>query len=216
MRAVLVLAALAAAGPLAAQEGKAPTVPPTWKVRGDRGSVTPVAAAQLSAHSGDTVVVTTMPPGWHITTGPAVILYDPAWQAKGSFLAEMESFLFPGERLEGFGLFVGGADLDGAGQRYTYFLVRKDGGFLVKQRQGAQTKDLVPWTAHAAIVAGKADGTAKNILGVDVAADSVRFMVNGQQVTALPRSAVGTDGQVGLRVNHALNIHVTRVDVTSK
>jgi len=156
-----------------------------------------------------------MPPGWHITTGPAIITWDPAWQASGNYRVELESFLFPGERQEGHGLFLGGTDLEGPGQTYLYVLLRKNGELLVKRRAGTETPTLVPWTAHPAIVP-QTEGTAKNILAVDVAADSVRIFVNDQRVTALPRAGLPTDGQVGLRVNHALNLHVTRVDITKK
>ena len=213
MRAVLLLAFLAGT-PVLAQESS-PKVPPAWKVRADHGTSTVVADAHLDVNASDTVRLVTMPPGWHITTGPAIITWDPAWQASGTYRVEMESFLFPGERQEGFGLFVGGKDLDGAGQTYLYVLLRKNGQLLVKRRQGAETPTLVPWTPHPAIIP-QTEGTAKNVLAVDVAADSVRIFVNDQQVTALARAGLPTDGQVGLRVNHALNLHVTRVDITKK
>jgi hypothetical protein len=94
-------------------------------------------------------------------------------------------------------------------------LLRKDGAFLVKRREGGATETLIPWTKHAAVVP-HTEGTAKNVLAVDVATDSVRIVVNDQQVAALDRTNLVTDGQVGLRVNHALNVHVTRVDVTQR
>jgi len=213
MRAVLLLAFLAGTAVLAQESS--PKVPPAWKVRADHGTSTVVADPQLDANRSDTVRLVTMPPGWHITTGPAIITWDPAWQASGTYRVEMESFLFPGERQEGFGLFVGGTELEGAGQTYLYVLLRKNGQLLVKRRQGAETPTLVPWTADPAIVP-QTEGTAKNVLAVDVAADSVRIFVNDQQVTALARAGLPTDGQVGLRVNHALNLHVTRVDITTK
>jgi hypothetical protein len=213
MRTTLLLALLAGS-PLLAQESSL-QVPATWKVRADRGAATIVPDAQPGPTRSDTVRLVTMPPGWHITTGPAIITWDPAWQASGTYRVELESFLFPGERQEGYGLFVGGRDLEGDGQAYLYVLLRKDGQLIIKRRDGAATPTLVPWTAHSAIVP-QTEGTAKNILAVDVAADSVRIFVNDQRVTALPRAGLPTDGQVGLRVNHALNLHVTRVDITER
>lgn len=178
--------------------------PPGWTIRYDRPD-----AVDSTFH------FVAMAPGWHVTTGPAAIVYEPGATASGDYRVESELFLFPGQRAEGFGLFIGGHDLEGAGQRYTYFLLRKDGRFLVKQRDGATTRDLVPWTAHAAIAPHDAPaGTVKHVLGVDARADSVRFLVNGTQVAALPRAAVAADGVVGLRVNHALNLHVTSLTVT--
>jgi len=177
--------------------------PQGWQVRFDRADAADSALAFAD-----------MAPGWHITTGPSAILFDSTRTAMGSFRVESELFLFPGQRNEGFGVFVGGRDLTGAGQQYTYFLLRKDGRFTVKRRDGAAATELVPWTAHAAIRAhDRAEGTEKYLLGVQAAADSVHFSVDGTRVTSLPRAAVAPDGVVGLRVNHALNLHVTSLEV---
>jgi len=213
MRTVLLLAVLACA-PLTAQESKL-TIPDTWKVRPDRGTATLVEEALGGPSRSDSVYLVTMPPGWHITTGPALITWDPAWQAAGTYRVELEAFLFPGERQEGYGLFLGGKDLEGPNQTYVYVLLRKNGQLLVKRRDGAETATLVDWMPHPAIVP-QTEGTAKNVLAVDVGADSLRVSVNGEPVTAVARKGLPTDGQVGLRVNHALNLHVTRVEVQEK
>lgn len=205
MRVLTLLAAAACMGwPLQAQEL---TRPLGWQVRFDDPTATEV---QL-----ETFV--SMPPGWHITTGPAGIFWDPSLEAEGDFLAEMEVFLFdPQERREGFGLFVGGSDLTGAGQAYTYFLIRDGGEFLIKHRQGDETRDLTPWTAHEAIRSygdRGDDASVRNVLAVEAGPERVRFLVNGREVAALPRSDVAVEGAVGLRVNHRLNLHVSRLEV---
>lgn len=197
----LTLALVCLASPLAAQELERPA---HWKVRFDR-------PAPDSA-----IYFVSMPPGWHITTGPAAILYDPAHTAKAEYRVQSEIFLFPGERREGFGLIIGGADLEAANQSYLYFLIRKDGRFLVKQRAGAETHVIIPWTEHAAIVKHDGgDGTAKNLLAIECGSEQVRFFVNDQQVAWLPRSELNVEGIVGLRVNHSLNVHVTDLTVES-
>ena len=114
--ACLTLALVFAASPLAAQELERPA---HWKVRFDR----PAPDSEIYFVS--------LPPGWHIPTGPAAILYDPAQSAEAEYRLRSEIFLFPGERREGFGVFIGGANLDAANQSYLYFLIRKDGRFLV-------------------------------------------------------------------------------------
>ena len=159
----------------------------------------------------------TMSPGWHLTTGPAAIVYNPSNAASGEYRVETETFLFdPGRRNEAYGIFFGGSALTGAGQSYTYFMIRRSGEFLVKRRSGDQFTVVTEWTAHPAILRyddkGEA-GTAKNILAVEVGRERVRFFVNGQEVGSVARSAVSTDGVVGLRVNHSLNLHVTRLDI---
>ena len=201
MRLVPTLVALPLlAAPLAAQDLERPA---DWKVRFDQPAP-------------DTAVYfVSMPPGWHITTGPAGILYNPKQVAQGEYRVESEVFLFPGDRREGFGIFVGGEDLQGASQSYLYFLIRKDGSYLIKRRAGNQTHVIVPWTAHEAIVKHDGgEGTAKNVLAVESTADRILFFVNGQKVNSLPRAEANVDGIVGLRVNHRLNIHVTSLEVT--
>ena len=204
--AVLVAAVLVLAPPPArAQDELRP--PETWKVRADRPD-----------RPADDTYFVEMPPGWHITTGPAVILWDPATTASGRFDIESEVFLFdPRGRREAFGVFVGGRDLEGSGQAYVYFLIREGGEFLVKRRAGDTTETLLDWTAHPAVAswAAREEGeTARNVLRLEAGDDRVRFLVNGEEVAELPRSELPSlDGVVGLRVNHGLNLHVTRLDV---
>ena len=54
----------------------------------------------------------------------------------------------------------------------------------------------------------------KNVIAVEARGDRVRFFVNGSEVASVPRSELAVDGQVGLRVNHRLNLHVSRLEVT--
>jgi len=163
------------------------------------------------------VAFVTMSPGWHLTTGPAAILYNPSNGASGEYRVETETFLFdPGSRNEAYGIFFGGKELTGAAQSYSYFMIRRSGEFLLKRRSGDEFSVVTDWTAHPAIITwdGKGEaGTAKNIMAVEVGAERVRFFVNGQEVGSVARSAVDADGVVGLRVNHSLNLHVTRLDV---
>jgi hypothetical protein len=47
--------------------------------------------------------------------------------------------------------------------------------------------------------------------------DSLRFLVNDKQVAALPANQFGTtNGIVGLRVNHNLDVHIGDLTVTQK
>lgn len=182
--------------------------PDGWMVRADR------PGQDLSE-----VSFVDMPPGWHITTGPAVVLWNPEMRAQGDFRVEMEVFLFdPEGRREAFGFFVGGAELDGEDQRYTYFLIRDGGEFILKERRGSEAPTLQGWTAHPAILGyadrAEDDVTVKNVLALEASGDQVRFMVNGDEVARLPREGLALDGVVGLRANHRLNLHVTRLDIT--
>ncbi|MEE8117717.1 MAG: hypothetical protein V3T28_11455 [Gemmatimonadales bacterium] len=204
MRALLpMLILMSIAAPLAAQDSGLKR-PDTWQVRFDRPG-TPDSAVHFVE----------MAPGWHIRTGPAAILYDPARTAEGSFAIESETYLFSASgRREAFGVLFGGRDLAGPNQTYLYFLIRGDGSFLVKSRHGRQTETLVPWTRHAAILPKPTDGSAKNVLKIVVGEENVEFFVNDTSVASVPRAGLECDGIVGLRLNHRIDLHVTTLEVT--
>lgn len=107
-----------------------------------------------------------------------------------------------------YGMFVGGADLDGDGQRYTYFMLRQGGEFLIKRRMGEELPTVVDWTAHDAVNDLDANGSSTNTLSIEAAGDTVRFLVNGAEVSSQPRSGVDADGIAGLRVTHLLDLHI--------
>ena len=209
MRTLAAVAALALALPLGlAAQADEQAPPEGWSIRADR------SGADVSD-----VLFVDMPPGWHVTTGPAVILWDPDMVAGGRFSVEMEVYLFdPGERREAFGFFVGGDDLDNDAQSYLYFLIREGGEFLVKTREGRNTSTLVDWTAHPSIRAfaelEEGSSSQLNVLAIEAGESHVRFLVNGDEVTRIPRDGLDLDGVVGMRVNHALNLHVSRLDVS--
>lgn len=197
---------------LAAQDqghGHSPTIegggvfPAGWSGRPDMGSK--LADIKLE----------TMPPGWHLTTAASGIVYRSADQVRGNYTVSAKLHLFPegaGHR-EAFGIFIGGSGLDGAAQRYTYFIIRGDGTWKVKRRNGGAATDVTTgWTRHPAIVPGKADGSVANVLAIVVGADKVSFQVNGQEVHAAARSGVDTEGIVGLRINHNLSVHVESLE----
>ncbi|HEX5632258.1 MAG TPA: hypothetical protein VFX50_03485 [Gemmatimonadales bacterium] len=195
---------LLAAATLHAQENQRPK---NFKVRYD----------SPKADDAKTSFVT-MTPGWHVTTGPnSGILYDPANSATGTYTAEAKIHLFKPtvSHPEAYGLFVGGKALDGDGQSYLYFLLRTDGKYLVKQRTGKDVKEVVAPAASPA-VKPYADGkeSVANVLAIKVGAENVDFLVNGTTVASRPRKDLQTDGIVGLRANHSLNLHVESLKVS--
>jgi hypothetical protein len=183
--------------------------PESWRVRLDDGLFGPIP---------DSLYYVSMPPGWHATTRRfSGIFWDPAWRASGNFRISSTMFLFPGSREEGYGLFFAGRDLEGAGQSYLYFLLRRDGKFLIKHRRGAEAREIVAWTDSPAITKLAADGkdNVKNVIVIEASGDRIRFLVNGQELTSLPRVEVDGRGEgvVGLRLNHGIDLHVTEVKI---
>ena len=148
------------------------------------------------------VKVVPMGKGMHVTLGPAVILYRASTRGSGPFhtlatFTQTRKTPHP----EGYGLFYGGQLLEGGGEKYTYFLVRGDGSYLIKRRDGEQTTNITKgWVPSPAVHKLSAKGTATNLLEIDNKRDpsKVVFMVNGQPVHTL-EPAADVDGIVGIR-----------------
>lgn len=153
--------------------------------------------------------------GWQVSTGPAHIVYSPGDTVKGEFIVASTFDQMEGRAAsESFGLFVGGTDLDRPSQRYTLFIVRGTGEYLVKVREGAETRDIVPWTANRAIVRQRPAGRARYRLAIQVRGDSVRFLSNGTLVMSMKAGTVPTDGFAGLRVDQDVHVRVDRLRST--
>lgn len=192
-------------------------VPLGWQVRLDSADPDVVIGADTA--SADIWFVT-MTPGWHITMKrPRAIFYHPASTAEGSYTISSRIHLFaPGQRNEGYGLIIGGQHLENDQQSYVYFLLRRSGEFLIKQRTGDETETLFGWEANDAIVpyTEETESTATNTLGVQVDDTTLTFFVNDVQVHSMEKADLQTDGIVGFRFNHGINVHVETFDVVQK
>jgi len=172
-------------------------LPAGWAARTDRDA--PVSGVKFVK----------MGEGWHVTSGPAAVYYREADKASGNYKVSATFSAGKGQYPEGYGLVIGGSDLAGANQQYTYFLVRQDGKFLIKQRKGSSTSNVTSdWTDNAAVKQPGADGKATNELAVSVNGGKASFTVNGKEVYSTDASKIDTNGIVGLRVNHNLDVHV--------
>lgn len=151
--------------------------------------------------------------GWDVTTGPAHILYRPGDSAGGAYTVTttIDQVAAPAHP-EAYGVFVGGRQLDGSGQQYLYFLVRGTGEMMAKVRDGAKTRNVFAWRKSPAVPVANASGQGSYKLAIQVAADSVRFLVNGQQAAAAAAAGLPTSGVYGVRINH--NLHVRAMPAT--
>ena len=147
-----------------------------------------------------------------LETGPHTIL----WRGGGEELAPPYTLRATlekrsGRLSEGVGLLFGGSGLEGpeSGQVYSYFLVRGDGSFLVKRRQGAETPVVRDWTAHPAIRRDGEEGGRPNELEVRVGLSDVAFVVNGQEVARVPAADLSVRGRAGVRVSHDVQLAVS-------
>lgn len=182
-----------------ARQGDA-QAPAGWDVRMDRAN----------SNRSD-IRFETMGSGMHVTAGPAAIYWNNANRGEGSYTVEATFTQMTAPRhAEAYGLIWGGRALDGEGQDYLYFVIRKDGKYLVKHRAGSATHDIQAWTEHPAIVKEGADGRQRNTLRVEVTETSSKLYANGQLVHEVPRQgmAANTNGIAGVRVNHNLDVHI--------
>jgi hypothetical protein len=174
--------------------------PAGWNVRPDRGT-----ADQINFTAAGDV--------FHFTMGSAGTFYRADWTKTGDrkFSARLTQLKAPSHPIS-YGLMIGGSDLGGPNQTYSYFLVRNQGEFFIANKEGnARPTTVVEWTPNDAIAKQGADGRQTNTLGIQVQGDNVIFMVNGKEVTRLPKSKVHTDGMYGFRIGHNLDVDVDQV-----
>lgn len=167
------------------------------------------AGAGVQASGGDSLVM---------TTGAHSILWDAsAGELAPPYTVRATLTKRDGRLHEGVGLLFGGSGLEGpeSGQVYSYFLVRGDGSYLVKRRQGAETPVVRDWTAHPAIRRDAEGGGRPNELEVRVGEADVVFLVNGAEVARVPASELSTRGRAGVRAAHDVTLGVGGFAVTA-
>jgi hypothetical protein len=179
----------------------ATALPTGWKARLDDGS----AKVESNTVTEDKETLT-------FKTGPlAGIYYKPDMKAEKNYeLSAAFSQLKPSTHAEAYGLFFGGQDLDKPTQRYTYFLIRQDGKVSIRSRTGATTKPIVDWREASPMEEPKGVKTS-NTLMIRATGNALQFFINGLQVYRMPRAQAGEDGIAGLRVNHNLDLQVSKI-----
>ena len=186
--------------PAAAQEkAAAPQLPPGWSMRLDKSDA---PAPPKFFVAGD---------GLHVTSGPAAIYYQPSQVMKGDFrisatFTQTKSPQHP----EALGLFIGGKNLDKPEQEYGYLIVRGNGQYAIKHRAGSEVHTLQDWVEHAGVNKQDAAGKYTNALAIEAIGDKVRMLVNGKEIRSFPRANFfATDGSLGMRINHQLDVHIS-------
>jgi len=180
-----------------------------------------------SAQGRDVAVDIPSPAAWHtnpaagpkvtpgaptvVETGPHTLLWEEgAPELAPPYTVRAELHKRAGRLHEGYGILFGATGLEGAeeAQHYSYFLVRGDGSFLVKRREGAQTPVVLDWTRHPRINRD-ADGSGRaNVLEARVGADTTVFAVNGAEVARVPSASLAVRGRAGLRIAHDVVVEV--------
>jgi hypothetical protein len=152
--------------------------------------------------------------GFRVTGGPAGTFWMPAQTASGNYtLRGSFTLMKPSGHNNYYGLIFGGSNLDGPKQAYTYFLVAQNGTFQIRRREGEQVSNIIGRTPHQAVRQPGTNGQSTNALEVRVGADTVTYVVNGTTVHSTPRAGTTTDGIVGARVNHLLDVQVEGLEI---
>lgn len=146
-----------------------------------------------------------------VETGPHVVAWPEgaaALRAPYSLSATLHKRA--GRLHEGYGLVFGGDPLDApeAEQRYGYFLVRGDGSYLIKRRDGAATQVVRDWTTHPAVRRDESGAGRPNALRVAVLDAETVFYVNDQEVARVPAAELHTAGLPGVRAAHDVRLEI--------
>ena len=183
--------------------GRAQTdVPEGWNVTADTGEASEVEFV-------------TMEPGWHVTTGPAALLYDPDRTAPDAgFRVEATFHRFPGEA-SGYGIFFAGRGLEPDAYDFVEVLLDADGRVRVAHLAGPDVvHDIVPWSSHEAVATPSGEEPTRNRLVLDVAADRVALRIGSAEVISFERPEYARfDGVVGLRMLSDVDVHVSGLDL---
>ena len=210
------LATFAAASPAAAPAASAPT---GWKQHLDASTDAsdPDAAGEVKIVNAGT--------GFHIETPVAAVFWHPTNQATGNYTLKGEFVLNkPSTHQNFYGFVFGGSGLEGASQKYTYFMVAQTGAWIAKTRNGATTAPaftgIVGASRTGAVINTNVvkmpvgNGKSTNIVEIRVQSDKVDFAINGTVVHSAPKAGLVTDGIWGLRSNHILDIGVDHISLT--
>jgi hypothetical protein len=194
-------------GALAVAVAVAAQAPQGWKVRVDRSQ-----NAQDPDNTPN-LVFKPMGKGHHVKGGPAGTFWNGATATGNYTLKATFNLQEPSNHTNYYGLIFGGSDLDTASQAYAYFVVAQNGMFQVRQRQGENVTDVVRRATNAAVRQPGADGKSTNVLEVRVNGDTVSYVVNGTVVHTGPKGGLKTDGLVGVRVNHMMDVQFEGFEV---
>jgi hypothetical protein len=198
--------ALVAIAPMVAQ------APKGWKMRVDR------SAAASDPDGTGSITFVTMGSGFHATNPQAAVYWNPANTATGTYtLKGTFTLMKPSGHNNYYGLMFGGSDLEGAQQKYLYFMVAQNGTWLIKRRDGdANTENVSSKMPSDAVKKPDASGKSTNVLEVRVGTDKIDYIVNGEAVHSTPKtgSTAKTDGIYGIRINHLLEVQVDGLAVS--
>jgi hypothetical protein len=183
--------------------------------------------AQNGAKLEDSKLVT-MGQGLHVTTGPAVVYWNPANTASGNYTVEAtfteREFMAINDHAHPYGIVIGGNKMGTDEQSYLYCAAYGNGNFIVRGfgpaafmlnggRQGQASEAVNKAAAKGQPVTQK--------IALKVSADKVECIINDKVAGTFPKTDIvatgkltSTDGIYGLRFGHNTDAHVSGLKVT--
>jgi len=162
-----------------------------------------------------------------IHTGPAMLYWNPANKGTGDFTVSATftepKFMSSMSHPHPYGVFIGGSNLDTDKATALYCAAYGRGTFIVREfGPGVTNVNGQRPTANDAV--HKAAGPGESVeqtIALQVKGDSVSCIINGTTVGTYPKSDVvgtgklaSTDGIVGIRVAHNVDVNVKDFKVT--
>jgi hypothetical protein len=156
--------------------------------------------------------------GFRVTTGPAAIYWNPAHRATGDYTVKA-TFTEPAQTLDHahpFGVFIGGANLQGPTPSYLYCVAYRDGTFLVRQFVGGKLATLVTKNAHDAVRKARPPESVTQEVAWRVTGDVAECVINGATVWSVEKERIvggRLHGLTGIRVSHDADAFVSNFAV---
>lgn len=169
----------------------------------------------------------TMGQGLHVTTGPAVVYWNPANAASGNYTVKAtfteREYMGLNDHPHPYGIVIGGNDMGTDNQSYLYCAAYGNGSFIVRgfgpapfQVNGRRGET----NAAVKTATGKGQPVTQEI-AVKVTADKVECAINGTTVGSYNKSDVvgagklkSTDGLWGVRFGHNTDAHIAGLAIT--
>ena len=155
--------------------------------------------------------------GFHVTTGPAALYWNPANTAKGDYTvkANFTESKNKADHPHPYGVFIGGSNLDSETPTALYCVAYGNGNALVRGFSGGKVFNAAPRAANAAVKKAGADGSVTQEIALSVKGDTVTCSINGTAVATLNKADLvgagkleSTDGVYGLRIAHNIDVMV--------
>jgi hypothetical protein len=183
--------------------------------------------AQNGAKLEDSKLVT-MGQGMHVTTGPAVVYWNPANTASGNYTVEAtfteQKFMGLNDHPHPYGIVIGGNEMGTDNQSYLYCAAYGNGNFIVRGFGPAAFQMNGGRQGQASDAVNRAPAAGQPVtqkIALRVSADKVECLINdkvaGSYSKALltePGKLKSLDGIYGIRFGHNTDAHISGLKMT--